>query len=389
MSNVKLNVEELKDFVKHMVGNNQYIQAQGKVPVAINIEGDAGLGKTSAIMQLGKEMNMQVVKLNLSQIEELGDLVGFPVKEFLVKNPEGKSRWINEQQINTAQKNGFNIVDKRMAHAAPEWIQGKGEGGFLVLDDYTRAEPRFMQATMEILDRQEYISWKLPKNWHVLLTTNPDNGDYNVTTLDVAQQTRFISCELKYDSSVWAKWAESTNIDGRCINFMLMNPELVTQRINPRSITTFFNAISSIEKFEDSLPIIQMIGEGSVGPNFSSMFTMFINNKLDKIISPEDILTKDEAYVMGALASAVGKDDEFRADLASIITTRVVNYSLLYAETKSITDDITKRLIKLATTCESLTNDLKYYLIKELVGNNKAKFGKLMMNADIIKMAIK
>jgi hypothetical protein len=43
MNQVQLNVEELKDFIKHMVANNQHIQAQGKVPVAINIEGDAGL----------------------------------------------------------------------------------------------------------------------------------------------------------------------------------------------------------------------------------------------------------------------------------------------------------------------------------------------------------
>jgi len=86
MNTVQLNVEELKGFIRHMVANNQYIQSQGKVPVAINIEGDAGLGKTSAIMQLGKELDMDVVKLNLSQIEELGDLVGFPVKEFLVRN---------------------------------------------------------------------------------------------------------------------------------------------------------------------------------------------------------------------------------------------------------------------------------------------------------------
>ena len=48
MSQVQLNVEELKGFIKHMVNNNQHIQKEGKVPVAINIEGDAGLGKTSA-----------------------------------------------------------------------------------------------------------------------------------------------------------------------------------------------------------------------------------------------------------------------------------------------------------------------------------------------------
>ena len=389
MSQVKLNVEELKSFIKHMVKNNQHIQSEGKVPVAINIEGDAGLGKTSAIMQLGKELNMQVVKLNLSQLEELGDLVGFPVKEFQIQNAEGKTTWINEAQIGAASAKGYKVIDKRMAHAAPEWIQGKGEGGFLILDDYTRADHRFMQATMEILDRQEYVSWKLPKNWHVILTTNPDNGDYNVTSLDVAQKTRFISVELKFDINVWAKWAELANIDGRCINFMLMHPELVTQRINPRAITTFFNGISSIQKFEDSLPIIQMIGEGSVGSDFAAMFTMFINNKLDRIISPEDTLTKDEAYVIGALSSAVGKDNDFRADISSIIATRLINYSLVFAETKSIPAPMIQRIIKLTTDCDAFTDDLRYYMIKEIVNGNKVKFAPLMMNQNVVKMAVK
>jgi len=389
MSQVQLNVEELKNFIKHMVKNNQHIQSEGKVPVAINIEGDAGLGKTSAIMQLGKEMQMDVVKLNLSQLEELGDLVGFPVKEFQIKNAEGKTTWINESQIAAATANKYKVVGKRMSHAAPEWIQGKGEGGFLILDDYTRADARFMQATMEILDRQEYVSWKLPKNWHVILTTNPDNGDYNVTSLDVAQKTRFISVELKYDADVWAKWAEKANIDGRCINFMLMHPELVTQRVNPRAITTFFNAISSIPKFEDDLPLIQMIGEGSVGADFSSMFTMFINNKLDRIISPVDILTKDEQYVMNSLTSAVGKDDEFRADISSVIATRIINYSLTLADKGSIGKPIIDRIAKLTTDCDAFTNDLRYYMVKEIVNGNKTKFSQLMMNQDVVKMAVK
>ena len=385
----QLNVEELKDFIKHMVKNNQHIQSEGKVPVAINIEGDAGLGKTSAIMQLGDELKMQVVKLNLSQLEELGDLVGFPVKEFQIQNAEGKTTWINESQINAASTKGYKVVSKRMSHAAPEWIEGKGEGGFLILDDYTRADARFMQATMEILDRQEYVSWKLPKNWHVILTTNPDNGDYNVTSLDVAQKTRFISVELKYDSDVWAKWAEHASIDGRCINFMLMHPELVTQKVNPRSITTFFNAISSIEKFDSDLPLIQMIGEGSVGVDFSSMFTMFINNKLDKIIMPKDILEKDEQYVLNTLINAVGQNDDFRADISSVIATRIINYSLALAEKGGVGQPIIDRLSLLSTECEAFTDDLKYYMVKEIVNGNKPKFQKMMMNQKVVKMAVK
>ena len=389
MSEVKLNVDELKSFMGHMVSNNQYIQAQGKVPVTVNISGDAGLGKTSAILQLGEELNIPVVKLNLSQLEELGDLIGFPVKEFQVKNTEGKTLWITEQEIDTATSKGYRVVDKRMTHAAPKWIQGKGEGGFLILDDFTRADHRFMQAVMEICDRQEYVSWKLPKNWHVILTTNPDNGDYNVTSLDVAQQTRFISVELKFDERVWARWAENVKIDGRCINFLLMHPELVTQKVNPRAVTTFFNSISSIEKFNEELPLIQMIGEGSVGADFSSMFTMFINNKLDRIISPEDILTKDEAYVVGALRSMIGEDDEFRADISSVVSTRLINYALREAETKSVSQDVINRLIKLTTDCTSFTDDLSYYIVKELTNGNKPKFSKMLLNPKVAKMVIK
>ncbi len=386
----QLNVDELKGFLKHMVNNNQYIQKEGKVPVAINIEGDAGLGKTSAIVQLGKEMEMDVVKINLSQIEELGDLVGFPVKEFKIQNKEGQSTWIMETQIDAAMKKGYKVVEKRMAHAAPEWIQGRTEGGFLVLDDYTRADHRFMQATMEILDRQEYISWSLPKNWHVILTTNPDNGEYQVTSLDDAQKTRFISTEVKFDSNVWARWAEKVNIDGRCINFLLMNPEIVTQKVNPRSITTFFNSISSIQKFEDELPLINMIGDGSIGEEPSALFAMFINNKLDKIISPEQILTNDDwNYVKGSLTGCIGKDDDFRADISSIISTRIINYSLMTADKGSVPQKMIDRIISLVTDCDSFTDDLRYYMVKEILNGNKAKFSKLMLNQKVVKMTVK
>jgi hypothetical protein len=386
----QLNVDELKDFLKHMVKNNQHIQNEGKVPVAVNIEGDAGLGKTSAIMQLGKELDMDVVKINLSQIEELGDLVGFPVKEFKIANKEGQTTWINESQMDAAMKKGYKVVDKRMSHAAPEWIQGKSEGGFLVLDDYTRADHRFMQATMELIDRQEYISWSLPKNWHVILTTNPDNGDYQVTSLDDAQRTRFISTEVKFDSNVWARWAETVGIDGRCINFLLMNPETVTQKVNPRSITTFFNSISSIEKFEDELPLINMIGDGSIGAEPSALFAMFINNKLDKIISPEQILTNDDwSYVKGSLKSCIGSGDDFRADISSIISTRIINFASVTANKGSVPQKMIDRIIELVTDCDSFTDDLRYFIVKEILNSNKAKFQKLMMNQKVVQMTVK
>ncbi len=85
----------------------------------------------------------------------------------------------------------------------------------------------------------------------------------------------------------------------------------------------------------------------------------------------------------------IGEGDDYRADIASVVATRIVNYSLTQAETKSISQDIIDRIAKLTTDCKSFTDDLKYYIIKELLSGNKPKFSKLMLNPAVAKMAIK
>ncbi len=399
MAQVNLNINEVKDFLRHIVSNNQVIQAQGKNPVAVEVVGDSGIGKTSTIIQVAEELGLNFVKLNLAQIEELGDLVGFPIVQYQIQekmttaNPNEvrtpRTAWVNEVSFQEYLKAGFKDTGKtRMSYAAPEWIAGKEDGGILLLDDWNRADTRFIQAVMELVDRQTYISWKLPKNWHIILTSNPDNGDYMVNSIDSAQRTRFITANLKFDVDVWAKWAEQDGVDGRCINFLLMHPELVTQETNARSITTFFNSISSIENFEDQLPLIQMIGEGSVGAEFATMFTMFINNRLDKIITPEKVMSMDDwSSVKGQLTGVIGKEDNYRADIASVITRRLINYNLINAEKSAINQKVLDRLSDLMTE-DLFTNDLKYTLVREIVNGNRTKFQKLLMNPEIVKMTI-
>jgi len=391
MAQANLNTAELKDFMYHIVNNNRYLQGNGKIPVAVAVEGEAGIGKTSTILEIGKELGLEVVKLNLAQIEEIGDLTGFPVKEFEVKKAEDNlTKWIPENTLPLYIQNKYVPTgQKRMSHAAPEWIQGKKAGGILILDDYTRADSRFLQACMDLIDRQEYISWKLPTDWHIVLTTNPDNGDYNVTSIDVAQKTRFITANLKFDIDCWAKWAESAQLDSRCINFLLLHPELVTKETNARSITTFFNCISSFSSFDDNLPMIQFIAEGSVGETFGTMFSMFINNKLDKIVSPKAIFDGDEwKSVYDKIIDNVGKGASYRADLASVIATRIINYIVDYSVKQSVTDKIIER-IKNILTCDAFTMDIKYHMTKNIIAGNKVKFAKLMMDTEIVKMAVK
>jgi hypothetical protein len=369
---------------------------------------------------MAKENDLDFVKLNLAQIEELGDLVGFPVRQFQMFTEKQVAKkiddlnytvaqraaasaqvanasmtkkvgqWVDELAVEDYLRKGWKMTGKnRMSYCAPEWIADKKKGGILLLDDWNRADVRFIQAVMELVDRQQYISWTLPEDWHIILTSNPDNGDYMVNSVDSAQKTRYITANLKFDVKVWARWAEEVGIDTRCINFMLLHPELVNKETNARAITAFFNSISSFEKFEDELGMIQMIGEGSVGDTFASMFTTFINNKLDRLVTPEDMLThENQDYIIGELNSVLGKGDTYRADIASTLATRLANYSVVYANENTVTPKINERLIALCTK-DVFANDLKYLIVRTIFNGNKTKFNKMMMNPEIIKMTMK
>jgi hypothetical protein len=387
---VALNAKELKEFLNHIIENNRFLQEQNKTPVSIEVIGESGIGKTSAIVQLAKELDLNFVKLNLSQIEEIGDLVGFPIRQFEIqRNEESEKIWVDENVLDEKFKQGYYTTGlNRMGYCPPEWISGKEKGGILLLDDWNRADMRFIQAVMELIDRQQYISWSLPKDWHIILTANPDNGDYLVSSIDNAQKTRFITVQLKFDTECWAKWAEESQIDGRCINFLLLHPELVTKDVNSRSVSMFFNSISSIKSFDDSLPLIQMVGEGSVGPEFSSMFTMFINNKLDKMISPQHVIEQDEKYVLNTLKSIVGKDDNYRADLASTLSTRIVNYLDLFAKENPVEKTVVDRISKIVNE-KIFTNDICYNMVRSIYNNNPSKFKTMMMNKDLVQYIMK
>jgi len=385
---LSLNPNELKDFLKHIITNNRYLQDSGKSPVSTEVVGESGIGKTSSILQLADELGLNFVKLNLAQIEEIGDLVGFPIRQFEMEL-DGEKTWVDEHAFDEYRKLDYKSTSKnRMSYCPPEWISGKTNGGILLLDDWNRADVRFIQAVMELIDRQQYISWKLPKDWHIILTANPDNGDYLVNSIDTAQKTRFISANLKFDLNSWGKWAEENGLDGRCINFLLMHPELVTKEVNARSIVMFFNSISSIKTFEEQLPLIQMIGEGSVGQEFASLFTMFINNKLDKMISPQNIFEQDEKYVMTTLKGLVGKDKNYRADIASTLGTRITNYLGVYAKTNKIEKPIIDRLSKIVIEGVFAT-DICYQMVKSIYNENSSKFSLLMLNKDLVKYIVK
>lgn len=397
MNKVQLNSKELKETLTHIILNNRALQEENLKPVAVSICGAAGLGKTSVVEQLAEELNIQHVEvINLAQLDELGDLVGIPIKEYQMVIKQGDKtagRWVDEKIMDSFTVQGWKANGQsRMSYAKPAWISGKGENGVLILDDYTRAAPRFMQAVMEIIDKQRYISWSLPKGWTILLTENPDDGTYNVTDIDAAAKSRYITFDMRWEPEVWAEWAEKTKIDQRAINFTLLHGKEIIKdsnpHVNPRSLVKFYNSLRTIKNFNSSLSLIQNIGEGAVGPEVTTMFTSFIHNKLDKMISPTEILDTTVAFdtVKLKIVDLIKSDKDYRSDLAYVLTTRLINHMIHNVDNKEITPKFIDRVKDLITS-EVLGSDLKFVLAKKVINANN-KYNVLMLEDSVIDVIL-
>lgn len=395
-SSVMLNADSTARLLEHMYNNNKMLVNKGQHPVSIEIQGEAGIGKTSVIRDFAKKHNMEFVKLQLSQLEEISDLVGFPLKQFeMSKNIDGedKSEWVNDTATTEFAQAGYKFTGrKRMSYAAPEWIAGKEDKDvLLLLDDWTRADPRFITASMELINEQSYMSWKLPKNTLLVLSANPDNGNYNVNSQDSAQATRYISVNMKWDVDCWARWAEHEGIDGRAINFLLLNSEVVTknENVNARAITMFFKSIASIEDYDnnENLALIRMLGDAAVGSEVSQLFATFITNKLDKLITPKDMMTGEKDRVFKMIKSSIGdrQTQGYRADIASVLCTRALNYTAeLVEKGEKIDDKYVERVIDLISS-DLFTNDLQMFLSVKIFAIDNRKFTKMLMNPTVRK----
>jgi hypothetical protein len=399
----EMTIGEFTEVLNYLLDNNRHLEEEGQTPIAIGLEGPAGIGKTSLVEEVASKRGMTFCKLNLSQLEEVGDLCGFPMKEVLLqwktKDGETKTKWWPESMLNKVPA-GVNVTSTtRMGYAPPAWLprEENPNGCILLLDDWSRANPLFMQAVMELINTCSYISWKLPKNTSLCLTSNPDDGSYSVTSLDSAQKTRMVTFNLKMNVEDWANWAEFNKVDNRAINFCLLYGDEIFKKhnnvhtINPRAYTTFCNAISGIKDWsnDNSLALILNLSKGCFLDDkdnvVGTLFTTFIAQKLDRLVAPKDMLMQKWEIVEPKIYSCVHEGDCFRPEIASILAIRLLNYILFYFSQPGVKENVVQdRLLEfIENDRKLLSDDLLFHVIKTVINKYPARTGKLMLNSKI------
>lgn len=415
-------MSEVKKLVNYTIDNNIKLQEEGKSPVAVGLEATAGIGKTSVLEQVAQERGMTLSKISLHEMDEAGDIIGYPQIEYecqiakRVKDKDGNPKiqvlpgtvWLNAKQIETKDANTAvkQTGKTRMGYAKPAWVPEYNENGCLVIfDDYVRATPQILQACMELILTQKYTSWSFPKKTSVFLTNNPDDGTNNVNSLDEAQKTRFLNFEVEFSLDSWAEWAEKSGLDGRCINFVLSYASELFKadedgnRIcNPRSFEMFANTISGIKDWDtpDNLSFISLIAKGCFkdeGGRFSKMFTIFLKNKMHLLIQPKDMLLGNWDRVQSLMEQAVyDTGGQFRADIASILERRFTNYidAWLDSDEKTPISKVVDRILEFidngAKSKMLFTKDLYYHMIKNITAKHKSQTNKLLFEPKIAAM---
>ena len=280
---------------------NSRLIKQGREPRPLCIWGPHGIGKTSIVHQYAKNSGMKFKYVAPAQFEELGDLHGLPTRE-----------------------------GDKTVYLPPDWVPREPGPGILMLDDFNRADNRILQGLMQLLQFNGMFSWKLPPDWMIVCTANPEGGDYNVTPLDDAMITRLVHVAMIFDVREWAAWAMKDGLDTRVVAWVLAYPEIITGgRDTPRSVHQLADFTIHISDLTSpkGLEQLQTFGMGTLSETALASFVNFVTTELELIPTGRELLDAKSKAKLSAMIdkASIGADGAVHLDRIYILFLRLVS----------------------------------------------------------------
>lgn len=335
MEGLNVTTQGIQEVVLEQLAINAKLNAAGKKKYSICLWGTHGIGKTDIIKSLAKHTiggkPIRIESINPAQYEEMGDLTGMPI-----------------------------IEEGRTFFRKPEWVpdENNQDYGILFIDDFNRANERIIQGTMQLIQDYQLISWKLPANWTIVCSANPETSDYNVTDIDDAVKTRMFHYNMVFDAREWLKWATVAGIDDRILYFASQHSEeLFNQEkggCNPRAFGMFAESVTMIEdwkvkKENSSQEIVnpQIYGRlvaTRCGNNITNLFSQFILNNSYLLPTIEQLLESKED--VKTILDKVAENSSMIMSTTRVILNRIVNYITLNYYSKDLGNSKGKTIVE-------------------------------------------
>jgi len=312
-----MKVPEAKIFIRALVEHN--------VPLTPCLVGAMGIGKSQIVAQVAKELGIGLIDLRLAQMET-GDLVGIPY-----------------------------LNGKKTFWGQPGWWPEEGTKGILLMDEINRAPNDVRQAVFQLILADHHGNRKLhthvlPRGWAVVAAMNPDNGEYQVETLDKAMVRRFIMLTVQPDVESWLLWAKENvgekgapKVDPAITAFIAANKNLLNLtenfdvEVKPSSDAwTMLSALraANVIPYEAEFEIMA----GLVGKESATAFRKWLDANYKRPVNGEEILNKYDDVVDKLMEQG---NAEWYATKLDLLTHLATNKDLNKKQTENL-----KRFIK-------------------------------------------
>ena len=410
MNKKEFSLSEAEIIINETIASNAYNRKHKGATknLALRFVGPKGIGKTELPLGLAKAKGYATKYMNVSEMTDESAIYGFPRDTYsmsIVRNEvteEGKTvkrkyrRDVRTDRAGEFEAKGWKYETKtpQMTHSKPAWVDelSKTEHSILILDEFSRALSHVSQSLMNLVLLGRFGSWSLPKGCQIILLDNPDDGEYNVNSLDEAQLDRAFTYNLKPDVDSWVKWASGAGIHEECINFLYKTDEArdystedhdsKVKSPSYRMWTNFFQRISHIDNLNDpnKLPEIQRAGVGSVGEDMLRIFKLFTDNQLGMLPSLSKTFSSDTKIETALREFRKAITDQvtgnIRHDIKGLLGLRLVGYM---SNAKNLKTDFFKKFDALVGE-NIISKDILMRIVTNLRQGDGAIYGKIVNN---------
>ena len=200
-----ISIAELKDLVRDNLTalwdrdsgiRTKYSGADMMIP-PVMVWGAPGLGKSTAVRELTKELGIGFIDVRLAQREPV-DMRGLPVPE------EDRVKWL----------------------VSSEWPRDPESRGIILFDELTAADKTLQVAAYEfILDRRLGELYSVPPGWYIMAAGNRVEDRAVSCAMSSALANRFLHVEVSADAAGFLNWAEENNLHPAVIRFIKTYPQ--------------------------------------------------------------------------------------------------------------------------------------------------------------------
>jgi len=263
--------------------------------------GEAGIGKSEIAQAWAKKQRERnpefgFIDLRLAYLES-PDFVGLV---FFEKKDDGTTR---------------------THYALPEFWPTKGEG-LILIEEPNRGNASVMNCLMQLLTDRAVQGYRLPAGWVLAGAINPENGQYDVNTMDAALRNRFTEFEVVYDKREFVEFMREQKWDNVLIAWTeelfayKTTKELAPNEvyIAPRSLSKL-NAIHRVAGANALLKSVEAETAKAVLGSLSASYLKFRDD--ERPLLADDFI-KDFEAAKKHLAQ-INTTDTYRGDMMSVL----------------------------------------------------------------------